>query len=119
MQLQLLLLPQIDWESVAKIWGPLGVSYLLLVLVIWKVLVPYIKQLVETNREDTRKLADDNRVVLGAVIDDARKERDYVRVLREQEVTRFIESMKLRDEIMKASMEGVTRSIEVLSAKIK
>ena len=92
---------QADWEAVAKIWGPLGVICFLLVLAIWKLLVPYIKQ-----------QADDNKQTLLSVVEDARKERDYMRVLREREVDKFLESSQKQAEIFKSSLQEAVRAIQ-------
>lgn len=84
------------WESLLKIYGPLGVIAFGLGLLIWKKLLPYIeKQQIE------------NRTILTAALEDARKERDLMRQLREKEVERFLESLRYRDEQFKEVAEAI------------
>lgn len=94
---------QADWESVAKIWGPLGVGCFLLILFVWRGLLPYIK-----------KQQEDNKQILTSTIEDARKERDFVRQLREVEVDKFLNSLKLRDEKMERGFQEVVHALRDL-----
>lgn len=84
------------WESLLKIYGPLGVIACGLGLLIWKKLLPYIeKQQIE------------NRTILTAALEDARKERDLMRQLREREVERFLESLRYRDAEFKSVADAI------------
>lgn len=84
------------WESLLKIYGPLGLIAFGLGLLIWKKLLPYIE-----------KQQADNRAILTSALEDARKERDLMRQLREKEVERFLESLKYRDEQFKSVAEAI------------
>lgn len=85
-------------EPLLKVYGPIGVFAALLVLVIWKKLIPYIEQQQKDSKE-----------ILQGALDDARKERDLVRQLREKEVDKFIESLRYRDSEFKAVAEAIKR----------
>lgn len=87
----------VNLESLLKVWGPLGLFVGVLLLLIWKVLIPYIKQQQVDNRE-----------TLTSALEDARKERDLMRQLREKEVDKFLESLKYRDEQFKSVAEAIS-----------
>ena len=87
-----------DW--LLKIGGPLGLVVLLLLLYYWRVVLP-----------DQRRLQDEYKAALNSALDDARKERDVMRQLREQEVTKFLESLRYRDEKFK----GVADAIDAIA----
>lgn len=87
---------QTTWEPLLKIYGPLGLMAFGLGLLIWKKLLPYIEQ-----------QQAENRAILTSALEDARKERDLMRQLREQEVTRFLESLRYRDEQFKSVAEAI------------
>lgn len=78
---------EVNLESLLKLWGPLGLFVGVLLLVIWKKLLPYIE-----------KQQADNRSILTAALEDARKERDQERQMRIREFERYLESMKYRDD---------------------
>lgn len=88
----MLIATQVDWDAVGRLWGPLGIVFVLAVLVVLAIL----------------KLA--QKLVMGT-IEDARKERDYVRQQREREADKFIESLKVRDELMRDGFDEVLREI--------
>lgn len=83
-------------EWLLKIGGPLGLVVLLLLLYYWKVVLP-----------EQRRLHEEYKAALTSALDDARKERDNVRALREQEVTRFLESLRFRDEKFEAVADAI------------
>jgi uncharacterized membrane protein len=83
---------QVNWETVGKTWGPLGVVFVLAVLGI----VFGAKAI--------------KGIVLGT-IEDARKDRDYMRQQREREATAFIESLRQQGEMMKEGFDEVLREI--------
>jgi len=97
----LLFIQSTDWASVAKVYGPLGVFCLIAVILVWKGLLPYIK-----SQHEAQVAA------LQATIQDARNERDYSRQLREKEVDRFLESLKLRDERMENGFDEIVRALQ-------
>ena len=86
----------ISLDSLLKLYGPLGLLAGILLLVIWKHLLPYIE-----------KQQAENRAILTAALEDARKERDAERQVRIREVERFLESLKYRDEQFKSVAEAI------------
>jgi predicted ATP-dependent Lon-type protease len=88
---------EISLESLIKIWGPLGLFVGVLLILIWKKLLP-----------DIEKQHQENRFILTAALEDARRERDLMRSLREKEVERFLESLKYRDEQFKSVAEAIS-----------
>lgn len=88
----MLILQPIDWSVIAKTWGPLGVVFVLAVIGI------------VAGAKTVKSL------ILGT-IEDARKERDYMRQQREREATAFIESMNRRDEMMKEGFDEVLHEL--------
>jgi hypothetical protein len=83
-------------EWLLKIGGPLGLVVVLLLLYYWKVVLP-----------EQKRLHDEYKAALTSALEDARNERDAVRALREQEVTRFLESLRYRDEQFKAVADAI------------
>jgi hypothetical protein len=83
-------------ESLLKLYGPLGLIVFGLAMLVWKKLLPYIE-----------KQQADNRATLTAALEDARKERDYMRQLREREVDKFLESLRYRDAEFKSVAEAI------------
>jgi len=94
---------EINLESLLKLYGPLGLIVGVLLLFIWKGLLPKIEQQAKENREQSKEMRDQ----LAATLDDARKERDLMRSLREKEVDKFLESLKYRDDKFEAIAEAV------------
>lgn len=84
-------------ETLLKFYGPLGLIIAILLLAIWKWLIP---------RMDKRE--EEYRTVLTAALDDARKERDAARQLREKEVDKFLESLRYRDEQFKSVADAIS-----------
>lgn len=85
-----------SWEALLKIYGPLGLIAFGLGVLIWKKLIPYIE-----------KQQADNHAILASALEDARKERDLMRQLREKEVERFLESLRYRDEQFRQVVEAI------------
>jgi hypothetical protein len=88
---------EINLESLLKLYGPLGLGFGLLVLLVWKKLLPYIE-----------KQQADNRNILTSALEDARKERDLMRQLREREVEKFLESLRYRDTEFKSVADAIS-----------
>ena len=86
------MLAQVDWENLGKIWGPLGIGFVLAVVLVLS---------------GARLM----RGLLLGTIEDARKEQDYMRAQREREADRFIESLKLRDGIMKEGFDEILQEM--------
>ena len=89
---------QINWELVAKTWGPLGIGFVLLLVLI----VGGAKWFKST--------------LIGS-LDDARKERDYMRQQREREADKFIESLRYRDEIMRKGFDEILSEMRATRRK--
>lgn len=106
-----MLLTQIDWTPILKIYGPLGVFCAIAILLVTR-LLKYIQKQHEDHIKVTQVLVEDTRTAAQALADDARKERDYSRQLREQEVNKFIESLKFRDEKMERGFDEVVRALQ-------
>lgn len=88
----MLLQAQIDWARIGQVWGPLGVGFVvLLVLVIAG--AKWFKSLMETT------------------IADARKERDTARAANEAQANKFLESLKIRDEIQEKGFDEILREL--------
>lgn len=80
------------WAEVGRTWGPLGVVFVLAVIGI------------VAGARVVKSL------ILGT-IEDARKERDYMRGQREKEVLAFTQSLAVRDELMKEGFDEVLREL--------
>lgn len=87
---------EITGEAILKLWGPFGIIVIGLTAFIWKKLLPDLEKQQAAYRE-----------VLTSALDDARKERDQERLLRQQELNRYMESMKYRDEQFKEVAEAI------------
>lgn len=88
---------EVNLETLVKLYGPLGLIVFGLSVYVWRKLLPKIDQ-----REA------ENRAVLMSVVDDARKERDLMRQLREKEVDKFLQSLKYRDEQFKSVADAIS-----------
>jgi F0F1-type ATP synthase membrane subunit b/b' len=88
---------EFNLESLLKLYGPLGLGFGLMVLLVWKKLLPYIE-----------KQRAEYQAVLTSALEDARNERDLMRQLREQEVTKFLESLRYRDAEFKAVADAIS-----------
>lgn len=88
---------EISSETLLKFYGPLGLIIVGLALFLWKWVLP---------RLDKRE--EEYRAVLLSVVDDARKERDLVRQLRETEVDKFLQSLKFRDEQFRSVADAIS-----------
>lgn len=87
---------EISGEAILKLWGPFGIIVAGLTAFIWKRLLPDLEKQQQAYRE-----------VLTSALDDARKERDQERLLRQQELSRYMESMRYRDEQFKEVAEAI------------
>lgn len=106
------MLQSTDWPAIAKIYGPLGLISLVVIALVWKGLLPYIKKQHEEHVESLETAKTEQVSALTSVIDDARKERDYTRLLREKEVDKFIDSLRLRDEKMERGFNEIVRALQ-------
>lgn len=81
-----------DWDSIGRLWGPLGVGFVLFILLALGLFRAGHKLLNET-------------------IEDARKERDSANARSERQADKFLESLKVRDDLMKDGFDEVLREI--------
>jgi|ERR1051326_1097829 hypothetical protein len=94
----MLFLFQTEWPELIKTVG-YPTAILIVVGMLFRYgLWPWFKQ------QQAEKDAD-----LKAAIEDARKERDYMRSQREKEVDKFIESLRFRDERFKEVADAIER----------
>lgn len=84
----MLLLTQVDWTQVGQVWGPLGVGFVLLL-----VLIVAGARWFKSTMEGT--------------LADARRERDAARISNETQASRFLDSMTKRDEIMEKGFDEI------------
>lgn len=98
-------------EAWLKLYGPMGLLAGLLILVIWKALLPRIDRQQEENRgiltatlEDARKERDRER-------ENARQEREESRKMIEAQANKFFESLSLRDKIQKEGFDEILREV--------
>jgi hypothetical protein len=99
---------QMDWAPLLKIYGPLGLGCALAIFLVAR-LLKYIQKQHEQHIAVTAALAEETRKAAQSLADDARKERDYSRQLREQEVNKFLESLRFRDEKMERGFDEIVR----------
>ena len=88
-----LLQTQIDWSTVAKTWGPLGLMSVLFLLLVWQGAKAAKKSIEET-------------------IADARKERDVSREMLKQQATDHLAHIKQENEEFRAALKGVVDAFE-------
>lgn len=82
----------ISWSEIGRVWGPLGLGYVLLLLMVVAGAKWFKSSLTSTT-------------------EDARRERDYARQQRERESDKFLESLRVRDELMKKGFEEVLHEL--------
>lgn len=104
-------IPSDAWE-IAKAYGVIGIVALVLILVVWKGLLPYIKKQHEEHLSTLKATHEESIKAHQAIVEDARRERDYVRLLHEKEVDKFLDSLKLRDEKMERGFDEVVRALQ-------
>lgn len=83
---------QADYEPLLKLYGPLGVIFLLAVAGIVGA-ARWFKSMMETT------------------LTDARKERDAARSSLEAQANRFLESLKVRDDIQEKGFDEILREL--------
>lgn len=83
---------QIDWTQIGQVWGPLGVGFVLLL-----VLIVAGARWFKSTMEGT--------------LADARRERDAARVANETQANRFLDSMTKRDEIMEKGFDEILHEL--------
>lgn len=83
---------QIDWTQIGQVWGPLGVGFVLLL-----VLIVAGARWFKSTMEGT--------------LADARRERDAARVSNETQANRFLDSMTKRDDIMEKGFDEILNEL--------
>lgn len=83
---------QADYEPILKLYGPLGVIFLLAIAGIVGA-ARWFKSMMETT------------------LADARKERDAARTSLEGQANRFLESLKVRDDIQEKGFDEILREL--------
>jgi flagellar biosynthesis/type III secretory pathway M-ring protein FliF/YscJ len=83
-----------EWESILKTAGPLGVVFLLAVMGIVGA-ARWFKSLME------------------GTLADSRKERDANRAALEAQATKFLESLKIRDDIQEKGFDEILRELRI------
>lgn len=89
----MILQPQIDWSSIAKTWGPLGLMSVLFLLLVWQ------------GAKAAKKAIEDT-------IADARKERDLGRELLKQQAAEFTVHIKQENEEFRSALKDVVSAFE-------
>lgn len=89
----MIVLLQVNWETVGKTWGPMGVGFVLFIILVWQ----------------GAKMA---RQMLQDTISDARRERDLSRQLLEKQATDFLGHIKQENEEFRNSLKGVVEAFE-------
>lgn len=82
----------IDWTQIGQIWGPLGIGFVLLLIFIVAG-ARWFKSTME------------------GTLADARKERDAMRQQVETQATKFLESLKIRDDIQEKGFDEILREL--------
>ena len=97
----------LDW--LLKVGGPLGFVVGLLLLYYWKVVLPEQAKQREQQRQDLERARAEYQQTLTAALEDARKERDQERNLRQQELNRYMDSLKYRDDRFKEVADAINQ----------
>lgn len=95
----------LDW--LLKVGGPLGFVVAVLLLYYWKVVLPEQAKQREQTRLDLERTRNEYQQILTSALNDARNERDQERKMREQELTRYMESLKYRDDRFKEVADAI------------
>lgn len=95
-----LLRVDINLETLLKFYGPLGLIIFVLLMAIWRWLIPRMDK-----RDEEYKSA------LMSIVDDARKERDYERQSRAKEVDTFVQTVRFQSEQARLQLEKLADSV--------
>lgn len=94
-----------------KLYGPMGLLAGLLILVIWKALLPRIDKQQEENRAILTATLDDARKERDRERENARQERDESRKAIETQANQFLESLQLSYKIQKEGFDEILREV--------
>ncbi len=86
-------LQSVDWSAVAKTWGPMGIVFVIAMVL----LVGGAKF---------------GKALLTDTVADARKERDAQRALLEKQATEFVNALKDANELHRDEMKDVTDTLD-------
>lgn len=83
---------QIDWTQIGQVWGPLGIGFVLLLIFIVAG-ARWFKSTME------------------GTLADARRERDAMRATVETQANKFLDSLKIRDDIQEKGFDEILREL--------
>lgn len=89
----LIALNQVDWNEVGKTWGPLGIGFVLFVVLVWQ------------GAKLGKKFLEDT-------VADARRERDLSREMLKQQASEFTSHIKLENDEFRRSLKEVVEAFE-------
>ena len=106
-----LLQQNVDWSAVAKTWGPLGIIFVVFIL-----LLIGVARFLRTHL--AQKDADAAKLIADAIVD-ARSERDASRRLIKEQATEFVAHIKEENQQFRDSLREVVAAFERESARHK
>jgi hypothetical protein len=86
-------LQQVDWNEIGKTWGPLGVGFVLFVVLVWQ------------GAKLGKKFLEDT-------VADARRERDLSREMLKQQALEFTAHIKTENEEFRRSLKEVVDTLD-------
>lgn len=89
----LIALQQVDWNEIGKTWGPLGIGFVLFVVLVWQ------------GAKLGKKFLEDT-------VADARSERDVARQVLKQQATEFTAHIKQENDEFRRSLKEVVETFE-------
>jgi DNA-binding TFAR19-related protein (PDSD5 family) len=98
-------------EAWLKLYGPMGLLAGLLILVIWKALLPRIDKQQEENRAILAATLEDARNERNRERETARLEREESRKLIESQANKFLESLQITNKIQKEGFDEILREV--------
>jgi F0F1-type ATP synthase membrane subunit b/b' len=94
-------------EWLLRIGGPLGGMLGLVLLYYWKKVLPEQESIRKQQREDLERARTEYQQILTSALSDARSERDQERKMREAELSRYMDSLKYRDDRFKEVADAI------------
>lgn len=96
----LITLQQLDWNEIGKTWGPLGIGFVLFVVLVWQ------------GAKMGKKFLEDT-------VADARRERDLSREMLKAQATEFTAHIKMENDEFRRSLREVVETFERTRASRK
>lgn len=84
---------QVDWNDIGKTWGPLGIGFVLFILLVWQ------------GAKLGKKFLEDT-------VADARRERDLSRETLRQQAAEFTAHIKAENDEFRRSLKEVVEAFE-------